>query len=123
MLQPRAGPVAQRLEQRTHNPLVPGSNPGGPTNVFAGDFVAVTTRPTTSLFLQIQITSPDEYSGRVTGAAEPPSRMGSGHFASVDDRDPVDQDIVHSLRKSIGIVEGSEIADRGGIEDHDIGPH
>ncbi len=28
-----AGPVAQRLEQRTHNPLVPGSNPGGPTNI------------------------------------------------------------------------------------------
>lgn len=27
-----AGPIAQRLEQRTHNPLVPGSNPGGPTN-------------------------------------------------------------------------------------------
>lgn len=26
------GPIAQRLEQRTHNPLVPGSNPGGPTN-------------------------------------------------------------------------------------------
>lgn len=26
-----AGPIAQRLEQRTHNPLVPGSNPGGPT--------------------------------------------------------------------------------------------
>ena len=26
-----AGPVAQRLEQGTHNPLVPGSNPGGPT--------------------------------------------------------------------------------------------
>ena len=25
------GPLAQRLEQRTHNPLVPGSNPGGPT--------------------------------------------------------------------------------------------
>ncbi len=25
------GLVAQRLEQRTHNPLVPGSNPGGPT--------------------------------------------------------------------------------------------
>ena len=24
------GPVAQRLEQRTHNSLVPGSNPGGP---------------------------------------------------------------------------------------------
>jgi hypothetical protein len=31
----RRGPVAQRLEQRTHNPLVPGSNPGGPTNCFA----------------------------------------------------------------------------------------
>src|SRR5215471_16543993 len=27
----RHGPVAQRLEQGTHNPLVPGSNPGGPT--------------------------------------------------------------------------------------------
>ena len=26
-----AGPIAQRLEQRTHNPLVPGSNPGGTT--------------------------------------------------------------------------------------------
>jgi hypothetical protein len=26
------GPVAQRLEQGTHNPLVPGSNPGGPRN-------------------------------------------------------------------------------------------
>jgi hypothetical protein len=26
----RVGPVAQRLEQGTHNPLVPGSNPGGP---------------------------------------------------------------------------------------------
>src|ERR1039458_1264358 len=28
----RRGPVAQRLEQQTHNLLVPGSNPGGPTN-------------------------------------------------------------------------------------------
>src|SRR5512146_1370461 len=28
------GPVAQRLEQGTHNPLVPGSNPGGPTSLF-----------------------------------------------------------------------------------------
>jgi large subunit ribosomal protein L19 len=27
----REGPVAQRLEQGTHNPLVPGSNPGGPS--------------------------------------------------------------------------------------------
>ena len=25
------GSIAQRLEQGTHNPLVPGSNPGGPT--------------------------------------------------------------------------------------------
>src|ERR1700682_170286 len=31
MLQSGAGPLAQRLEQWTHNPLVPGSNPGGPT--------------------------------------------------------------------------------------------
>ncbi len=28
---PRHGPLAQRLVQGTHNPLVPGSNPGGPT--------------------------------------------------------------------------------------------
>jgi hypothetical protein len=28
------GPVAQRLEPWTHNPLVPGSNPGGPTSPF-----------------------------------------------------------------------------------------
>jgi hypothetical protein len=27
----RCGPVAQRLEQGTHNPLVAGSNPAGPT--------------------------------------------------------------------------------------------
>ena len=27
----RNGPIAQWLEQRTHNPLVPGSSPGGPT--------------------------------------------------------------------------------------------
>src|SRR5690349_9281155 len=28
------GPVAQRLEQGTHNPLVGGSNPSGPTTRF-----------------------------------------------------------------------------------------
>jgi hypothetical protein len=27
----QVGPIAQWLEQRTHNPLVPGSSPGGPT--------------------------------------------------------------------------------------------
>jgi hypothetical protein len=26
-----SGPIAQRLVQKTHNLLVPGSNPGGPT--------------------------------------------------------------------------------------------
>ena len=31
-----AGPVAQWLEQRTHNPSVPGSNPGGPFNLAGG---------------------------------------------------------------------------------------
>ena len=30
----QAGPLAQRLEQRTHNPLVEGSNPSGPTKGF-----------------------------------------------------------------------------------------
>jgi hypothetical protein len=29
-----SGPIAQRLEQGTHNPLVPGSNPGGPNSNF-----------------------------------------------------------------------------------------
>ena len=28
----RSGPLAQRSEQRTHNPLVEGSNPSGPTD-------------------------------------------------------------------------------------------
>ncbi len=31
----KQGPVAQRLEQGTHNPLVAGSNPAGPT-MFSG---------------------------------------------------------------------------------------
>jgi hypothetical protein len=31
------GPVAQRLEQGTHNPLVGGSNPSGPTILFAAE--------------------------------------------------------------------------------------
>jgi hypothetical protein len=40
MLAP-VGPVAQRLEQRTHNPLVPGSNPGGPTNMHVSPAIAI----------------------------------------------------------------------------------
>jgi hypothetical protein len=32
------GPVAQRLEQGTHNPLVPGSNPGGPIQFPISEF-------------------------------------------------------------------------------------
>lgn len=34
MLHQKNGAVAQRLEQRTHNPLVVGSNPTGPTIFF-----------------------------------------------------------------------------------------
>src|SRR5271170_2686230 len=30
----RRGPIAQRLEQQTHNLLVLGSNPSGPTRIF-----------------------------------------------------------------------------------------
>jgi hypothetical protein len=33
----RDWPVAQRLEQGTHNPLVPGSNPGGPSLRFGAE--------------------------------------------------------------------------------------
>jgi hypothetical protein len=39
-----AGPVAQRLEQRTHNPLVQGSNPCGPTNSLVFVYDALTYR-------------------------------------------------------------------------------
>jgi PilZ domain len=38
------GPVAQRLEQRTHNPLVPGSNPGGPTNLNRSESVPLSSQ-------------------------------------------------------------------------------
>ena len=36
------GPVAQRLEQGTHNPLVVGSNPTGPTNFFTSKVDCIT---------------------------------------------------------------------------------
>ncbi len=36
------GHVAQRLERRTHNPPVPGSNPGVPTTLFEKFFSTVT---------------------------------------------------------------------------------
>src|SRR5260221_13142099 len=41
------GPVAQRSEQRTHNPSRGGSNPPGPKNKVAGngDFILGRTRP------------------------------------------------------------------------------
>jgi hypothetical protein len=44
----RKGPVAQRLEQGTHNPLVPGSNPGGP--IFDFGF-AIVERVLSRMFL------------------------------------------------------------------------
>src|SRR5438094_8582750 len=59
----------------------------------------------------------------VAGAAKDFSGACSGHFALVDYRNAVDQHVVHSLRKLIGIVEGGEIADRSGIENRDIRPH
>ena len=40
----REGPVAQRLEQGTHNPLVPGSNPGGPSFIFGVQFSRVSVQ-------------------------------------------------------------------------------
>src|SRR6516225_7884014 len=46
-----AGPVAQRLEQRTHNPLVVGSNPTGPTICF----LRVTPSPCT--FVSVAVPS------------------------------------------------------------------
>ena len=64
-----------------------------------------------------------EESRSVAGAAKDFSGAGSRHFALVDHGNAVDQHIVHSLRKLIGIVEGGEIADRSGIENRDIRPH
>ena len=49
------GPVAQRLEQGTHNPLVPGSNPGGPSpESFRGCRAVALGRRRTFLTLQRQ---------------------------------------------------------------------
>src|SRR6266496_263931 len=43
----QSGPVAQRLEQGTHNPLVPGSNPGGPSpESFRGCYAGAERRRT-----------------------------------------------------------------------------
>src|ERR1700722_12406286 len=39
------GPVAQRLEQGTHNPLVGGSNPSGPTRFLNSDTIGVPLFP------------------------------------------------------------------------------
>lgn len=39
-----SGPIAQRSEQSTHNALVPGSNPGGPTkddNIIDAEFTVI----------------------------------------------------------------------------------
>ena len=41
----RNGPIAQWLEQRTHNPLVPGSSPGGPTKFPARPTLPAMTAP------------------------------------------------------------------------------
>src|ERR1700712_91885 len=38
LIQFESGPIAQRLEQGTHNPLVPGSNPGGPMLLLGLEF-------------------------------------------------------------------------------------
>ena len=42
------GPVAQWLEQRTHNPLVPGSSPGGPTKFVTSIQLRYRTEPSIS---------------------------------------------------------------------------
>src|SRR5207302_4321156 len=59
----------------------------------------------------------------VTGTAEDSSRSRACHFALIYDGNAVDQHVVHSLGKLIGIAECGEVADRGGIEDGDVRPH
>lgn len=44
------GLLAQRLEQRTHNPLVAGSNPAGPTRLYFSYYKKVKNF---ALFLEI----------------------------------------------------------------------
>src|SRR5215831_15690264 len=62
-------------------------------------------------------------SGNVTRAAKDFSGTRAGHFALIDDRHAIDQHVVHSLRELIRIIKSSEVADRRGIENRDVGPH
>ena len=60
-----AGPVAQWLEQRTHNPLVVGSSPTGPTipasSIFASDSdIAIPSKPASTKGLRHLPTPPAE---------------------------------------------------------------
>jgi putative endonuclease len=52
------GPIAQRLEQGTHNPLVPGSNPGGPSpDSFRGCHAGVRQLPDAGGLLRLNFMS------------------------------------------------------------------
>ena len=65
------GPIAQRLEQRTHNPSVPGSNPGGPTRRPCLSRRPATTRTARRPSLSVDVKGPDHaIRGRLAACAE-----------------------------------------------------
>ena len=59
----------------------------------------------------------------VAGAAQHLPGKSFRHLSLIDHWHAVHQDVLHSFRKLIGIVEGRAVAHGGGIEDYDVGPH
>src|SRR5215469_6449219 len=55
LLYEKFGPLAQRLVQRTHNPLVVGSNPTGPTNCLTARLTLIPQDEVFALRLERQL--------------------------------------------------------------------
>ena len=75
------GPVAQRLEQGTHNPLVPGSNPGGPSCLREASRAACVTTASAAVFRRFNAKfgfciSPNEIAILLIRHAEPNGNSG-----------------------------------------------
>src|SRR6266478_3522515 len=59
--------------------------------------------------------------GHVTRAAKNSSGQRAGHFGLIDDWHAVDEDVFHSLRQLVGILEGGDVMNGCRIEDDDVG--
>ncbi len=73
------GPIAQWLEQRTHNPLVPGSSPGGPTNL---------------TFSVLRTPRVHRYRGQREVSPEPSSARFSSRAATADRSNPCQRKVM-----------------------------